>query len=151
MIYGLDTNILCYALDPAFPENRHCKKLLLEASAESRVGLNPTILHEAYHTLVFGQKWISIEARQRLVATLQHPFVEFYNQSRRISLIGLDLAARHNLGGRDSLILANLMSNNVPVLYTHDEALLSLKQVTERRFAIRIEDPVPHKSVVDQS
>ncbi len=142
MIYGLDTNILCYALDPAFPENRHCKKILLEASAESKVGLNPTVVHEAYHTLVYGQKWIPTEARKRLVATLQHPFVEFYNQSRRISIIALDLAVRHELGGRDSLVLANLMSNNVPVLYTHDAELLGLKQLTEKRFAIRLEDPI---------
>ncbi len=141
MTYGLDTNILCYALDPAFPENPRCRKILLEASAQFKLGLNPTVLHEAYHTLVFGQRWVPAEARQRLVATLQHPYVEFYNQSRRIFLLALDLAVHHDLGGRDSLILANLMANNVPVLYTHDEELLSLEQVTWKRFAIRLEDP----------
>lgn len=142
MIYGLDTNILCYALDSAFPENPRCKKILLEASPEARLGLNPTVLHEAYHTLVFGQKWVPREARRRLVATLQHPYVEFYNQSRRISVIALDLAVHHNLGGRDSLILANFMANNVAVLYTHDEELLSLKRIIQKRFAIGLEDPI---------
>ena len=141
MIYGLDTNILCYALDSASPENRRYKRTLLDASAESKLGLNPTVLHETYHTLVFGQKWVPAEAKKRLLAILQHPYVEFYNQSRRICIMALGLAVRHNLGGRDSLILANLMANNVPVLYTHDEELLRLKQITDRKFAIKLEDP----------
>ena len=63
------------------------------------------------------------DARLRLVSLLNHPYVEFYNQSRRISNLALDLAVRHSLGGRDSLILANLMANNVPVIYTHDKDL----------------------------
>ncbi len=56
--------------------------------------------------------------------------------------MALDLAVRHSLGGRDSLILANLMANNVPVLYTHDSDLLDLKQVTEKSNSIRLEDPL---------
>ncbi len=141
MIQGLDTNILCYALDPAFPENQRYKKIILDLSAEMKIGLNPTILHESYHVLVYDQEWDPTEARRRLVALLNHPHVEFYNQSRRISILALDLAVRHNLGGRDSLILANLMANNVPVLYTHDKELLGLKQITDKRFAIKLEDP----------
>lgn len=141
MIQGLDTNILCYALDPAFPENQRCKKIILGLSAESKIGLNPTVLHEAYHVLVFDQEWDPSEARLRLVSLLNHPYVEFYSQSRRISNLALDLAVRHKLGGRDSLILANLMANNVPVFYTHDKDLVDLKQITEKRFAIKLEDP----------
>ncbi len=141
MIRGLDTNILCYALDPAFPENQRYKKIILDLSAEMKIGLNPTVLHESYHVLVYDQEWDPTEARHRLVALLNHPHVEFYNQSRRISILALDLAVRHNLGGRDSLILANLMANNVPVLYTHDGDLLRLKHVTDKRFAIKLEDP----------
>ncbi len=142
MIHGLDTNILAYALDPAFPENAACRRIVLDASAESRLAMNPTVLHEAYHTLVFRQHWVPSEARTRLVSVLANPYVDFYNQSRRISLFALDLAARHNMGGRDSLILANLMANNVSVLYTHDDDLLSLGRVTQKRFSISLEDPL---------
>jgi len=140
-MHGLDTNILCYALDPAFPENQRCKKIILGLSAESKIGLNPTVLHEAYHVLVFDQEWDPGEARLRLLSLLNHPYVEFYNQSRRISNLALDVAVRHGLDGRDSLILANLMANNVPVLYTHDKDLVDLKQITEKKFAIKLEDP----------
>ncbi|OLE91973.1 MAG: hypothetical protein AUF79_01185 [Crenarchaeota archaeon 13_1_20CM_2_51_8] len=141
MIRGLDTNILCYALDPAFPENQRCKEILLELSAELKIALNPMVLHEAYHVLVFDQEWDPNDARHRLVSLLNHPYVEFYNQSKRISIMALDLAVRHKLGGRDSLILANLMANNVPVFYTHDKDLVELKQISDKRFAIKLEDP----------
>ena len=141
MILGLDTNILCYALDPAFPENQRCKKILLGLSAESKIALNPTVLHETYHVLVFDQEWDPTYARLRLVSLLNHPYVEFYGQSRRISNLALDLAVRRKLGGRDSLILANLMANNVPIFYTHDKDLVDLKQITEKKFAIKLEDP----------
>ena len=142
MIFGLDTNILCYALDPAFPENSKCKKYLVEASAGSKPGLNPTIIHETYHTLVFSQKWLPSEARQRLLITLQHPYVEFYNQSKRVSLMALDLATHYGLGGRDSLIIANFIANDVPVLYTRDSDLLEHRRITWKKSAITLEDPM---------
>ncbi len=142
MVYGLDSNVLCYALDPAFPENRICRKILLAASAEKKLGVNPTVVHETYHTLVFDQKWVPAEARLRILTTLQHPHLEFYGQTRRISLIGLDLSARLNLGGRDSLILANFMANEVQVLYSHDDALTKLGRVSWRDSTISVEDPL---------
>ncbi len=45
MVAGLDTNILCYALDPAYPEHSKLKGLLLELSPDNRLALNPTIIH----------------------------------------------------------------------------------------------------------
>jgi len=146
--FGLDSNILCYALDPAFQENLVCRRILLAASAEKKLGVNPTVVHETYHTLVFHQKWSPSEARQRILTLLQHPYLEFYSQTRRISVIGLDLARRLNLGGRDSLILANYVANEVPVLYSHDDILTRLQKVSWKTFIIRIEDPLrqPSKS-----
>jgi predicted nucleic acid-binding protein len=142
LLRGLDTNILCYALDPAFPENRECKRILLEASAESELAINPTVLHETYHTLVFDQKWVPSEARQRLVILLQHPHLEFYSQTKRVSLIALDLAARNRLGGRDSLILANYLAGKVPVFLTHDHGLLELAKVSWRGSTVEMQDPL---------
>jgi predicted nucleic acid-binding protein len=139
---GLDTNILCYALDPAFPENPKSRKILLEASPDNRVGINTTVLHETYHTLVFYQKWIPSEARQRLLTLLQHPHLEFYSQTRRISQIALDIAARNKLGGRDSLIIANFLANQVPLLYTNDDDLLELGKLEWKKSVIRLDNPL---------
>ena len=142
MTLGLDSNILSYALDPAFPENSKCRKILLDASAENRLAINPTVLHETYHTLVFYQKWVPSEARQRLLTLLQHPYLEFYSQTQRISQIALDLAVRNKLGGRDALIMANFLANQVSVLYSNDHDLLRLGKVKWKRSMIALHNPL---------
>lgn len=141
MTIGLDTNILCYALDPAYLEHPACKKLLLKLSSTFHLSLNPTILHETYHTLVFGQKWVPDEAKKRLSLILQHPYIEFYNQTKRTCTVALSMAVKLKLGGRDSLILANLITNKTPTLYTHDEELLRLKEVKWEDSTLTLEDP----------
>jgi len=50
-------------------------------SAEKKLGVNPTVVHETYHTLVFHQKWSPSEARQRIPTLMRHPHLEFYIQS----------------------------------------------------------------------
>lgn len=142
MIVGVDTNILCYAFDPAYVEYKTARDLLLSLSPDVRLAINPTIVHESYHTLVFGQKWRPSEAKLRLNMLLRHPYVEFYNQTRTITIIALNLAVKHGLGGRDALIIGNFLANRIPKLLTHDGIILRLKQVIWKRSRIAFEDPV---------
>jgi len=139
---GLDTNILCYSLDQAYPEHGKMGDLLLSLSPDNRASINPTILHEAYHVLVFSQKWVPSEARRRLQMLLQHPYIEFYNQTKSVCIVGLHLAVRYGLGGRDALILASFLVNKVPTMYTHDQSLLSMREVSWRGNVLSFEDPL---------
>jgi predicted nucleic acid-binding protein len=129
MRVGLDTNILCYALDPAYPEHKKLGNLLINLSQENIVAINPTVLHETYHTLVFSQKWMPSEAQKRLRMLLMHPYIEFFSQTKKTSTVALNLAVQYNLGGRDALIVANFLSNKIPALYTCDQELLDLQKV----------------------
>lgn len=142
MITGLDTSILCYALDPAYPEHEKLKDLLLTLSPENQIAINPTVLHETYHTLVFGQRWVPSEAARRLKMILKHPYIEFLNQTKRVCVIALNLAVRYKLGGRDSLIIANFIANGIPKIYTHDQELLAYARISWRDFYITLEDPL---------
>ncbi len=142
MVVGLDTNILCYSLDPAYPENQKVGNLLLDLSPDNRVSINPTILHEAYHVLVFSQKWVPLEARRRLQLLLQHPFIEFYNQTKSVCVVGLHLAVRYGLGGRDALILANFLVNRVTTMYTHDQVLISRGEISWKGKRLSFKDPL---------
>lgn len=142
MLTGLDTNILCYALDPAYPENQKLKNLLINLSPENTVALNPTILHETYHTLVFGQKWVPHETQRRLRMLLMHPYIKFFSQTKKTSIIALNLSVRHKLGGRDALITANFLSNKVPVIYTHDQELLALRKISWKNFHVVFKEPL---------
>jgi len=142
VIIGLDTNILCYALDKSYPENEKVKDLLTALSPENMVALNPTVLHEAYHTLVYYLEWTSEEAARRLSTMLRHPYIEFYNQTQKTSLIALNLAVKHNLDGRDALIAANYIANKTPIIYTHDKTLLKLQKITWKNTNLTIKDPL---------
>lgn len=141
MIIALDTNILCYALDPAYPEHKKLESLLIDLSPENLVALNPTVLHEAYHTLVNYLDWVPDEAAKRLSEMLRHPYIEFYNQTQKTSLIALNIAVKHNMGGRDALIVANFLANKVPVMCTHDKELLKLQKVTWKNTSLIFKDP----------
>ena len=114
MIIGLETNILCYIFDPAYSEHEKVKHLLFTLSPENFVALNPTVLHEAHHTLVYYLEWIPEEAAKRLAALLRHPFIEFCSQTRKTSLIALNISVKYDMGGRDALIAANYIANKIP-------------------------------------
>lgn len=142
MITGLDANILCYILDDAYPEHEPLKNLLLDLDTESKVALNPTTIHEAYHALVRSQKWLPEEAADALITIMNMPNVEFYNQTRKTSTIALNLSVQYNLGGRDALIAANFMANGTPILFTHDRNMVKLKKITWKSATLDIKDPL---------
>jgi len=141
VIIGLDSNILCYALDNRYPEHKKVKDLLITLTQESIVALNPTVLHEAYHTLVYYSEWTPEEAARRLTALLRHPFIEFYNQTQKTTIIALNLVVKHSLDGRDALIVANYVANKISALYTHDKQLLNLQKITWKNTSLTFKDP----------
>lgn len=142
MIVGLDANILCYALDDAYPEHEALTNLLFELSPENKVALNPTTIHEAYHVLVHSQKWLPEVAADALLTIIDKPNVEFYIQTKKISVMALHLSVQYNLGGRDALIIANYIANQTPTLYTHDKTLLKHKKITHKNTTLTIKDPL---------
>jgi predicted nucleic acid-binding protein len=118
------------------------KDLLLNLSLEKALAVNPTVIHESYHTLVYGQKFTRSEASHRLGLLLKHPYIFFLNQTRRTCQIGLELADRYVLGGRDAQILADYIGGKVPVVYTHDRDLASIQRVAWRSASLEIRDPL---------
>jgi predicted nucleic acid-binding protein len=142
MIVGLDANILCYALDDAYPEHEALKNLLFQFTSENKVALNPTTIHETYHVLVHSQKWRPEIAADALLTIINRPNTEFYNQTKKTSTIALHLSVQYNLGGRDALIIASYIANQTPTLYTHDNELLKHKKITYKNTTLTIKDPL---------
>ena len=100
------------------------------------------MLHETYHTLVYQQRWERGEARSRLGILLRHPHIEFFNQTKHTSFLAMSLAEKYELGGRDSLILANFLANRVVEMQTHDSSVLRLGEVSWRGRKMKLADPV---------
>ena len=136
---GMDSNILVYALDPTFPEHDKAKSAILSSDGWA---VNATVIHETYHTLVFRRKISSIDSKRKIVEFLEERRTSFINLTKSISLFALDLAAKTNLGGRDSLIIGCYLHNRVPELYSHDEDLVKLRKVSMKGKTLRITDPI---------
>lgn len=133
---AIDSNILVAYLDRDHPQHQRVKSL-----ASKRVALNPTVIHETYHALVFKLKWLPEEAGLALREALDDRNNLFLNQTLDTTRTGLALAERYSLGGRDALILANYMSSSVSRLQTFDKALLTLERVVYGHHELKIRSP----------
>ena len=142
MTVAVDTNLLCYALDPAYSEHKNAVSLLVDLSPEKMIAINPTVFHETYHVLVFYSEWLPAEATKRLSLILKNPYVKFFSQTKKTASIALGLAAKYGVGGRDSLILACNIANQITTFLTHDKNLLELKKVYWKNRQISLQDPL---------
>jgi predicted nucleic acid-binding protein len=90
--------------------------------------VNPTVIHETYHTCVFKLKREPVETVRALRAYMK--LVLFLSITDRITEQALKLALEHRLGGRDALILASyLYSEKVSTVITLDRGLLKLDMI----------------------
>ena len=133
---GLDTNVLVAYLDDDHPQHNETRTL-----RKSTIALNPTVSHEAYHTLVFKMKWNDKEASDMLKDIITDENNLFISQSFRTTLVALDIAAQYHLGGRDALIIANFFVGKVRELRTFDEELLEKRKIRYGRKSILIRRP----------
>jgi predicted nucleic acid-binding protein len=133
---AIDSNILIAYLDRDHPEHKRVRSLALKG-----VALNPTVIHEAYHALVFKMKWPSGQAGRVLREAMEDRNNLFLNQTRDTTRIGLTLADRYALEGRDALILASFLGPSVSNLLTSDKALVELKKVVYGRRELNVRLP----------
>ncbi|MDA4118226.1 MAG: type II toxin-antitoxin system VapC family toxin [Thaumarchaeota archaeon] len=120
---GLDSNVLVAYLVPDHPDHPKTKSIKEEAHS-----INPTVIHETYHTCVFKLKRPAKETINTLIDYMN--LVQFVSSDSGASELGLKLALKHSLGGRDALILATYSrSKNVTKFVTMDKSLLELGRI----------------------
>ncbi|MDD2666691.1 MAG: type II toxin-antitoxin system VapC family toxin [Methanocellales archaeon] len=122
---GIDTNVLVSFLDAGHPDHKDAERL-----ADANAATNPTLIHEAYHTLVYAQKWGRDQAMDVLTDYVDMDTTLFLNQTKGITRTGLSIGREYGLGGRDSLILASFLSNGIGKMVTFDKSLLALDKIS---------------------
>lgn len=130
---AVDSNVLVAYVDREHPQHSKVSSL-----ASRRVALNPTVVHETYHTLIFKMKWASEDATELLTEMLDDSHVLFLNQTKETTKTGLRFAERYALGGRDALILANFLNPSVAEFVTFDKELIRLRRVERGRRKLMI-------------
>lgn len=136
---GIDTNILVYSLDPTFPEHENARQAILSLDGWF---VNPTVVHESYHTLVYKRKMSRSDAKAKLEGFLSDKRTSFLSQTRAVTLFSLDLAEAYDLGGRDSLIISCYLYNRVRRMLTHDYTILKRRALSFRGKSIKFQDPL---------
>jgi len=132
---GIDSNVLVAYLVPDHPDHELTKYL-----AGKRHAVNPTVIHETYHTCVFKLKRKADETVTTLLDYMDYSLC-IPMDSATVQL-GLKLALKHSLGGRDALILASYgLSKQVKQFVTLDGALLSVKRIQIGRRKLEIVRP----------
>jgi predicted nucleic acid-binding protein len=134
---GVDTNVLVSFFDEQHPDHPEAKRL--ESIPDTAT--NPTVVHEAYYTLVYAQKWDRKEAVDTLTVYINLDTTLILNQTKEITKFGLSIGLEYPLGGRDCLILANFLFNSIERMVTFDRALLDFEQLTIDNKTMRIIAP----------
>jgi len=138
-LMGLDTNILAYALDPRFAEHVKAKAAVLRLRAWC---LNPTVVHETYHTLVFKRKMKPADAEYKIVDLIEDERTVFASQTKTTTRFCLRLAVEHGLGGRDALIIGCYLYGGIRHMLTHDDQILRLRSLEFGNRRIEFRDPI---------
>ncbi|HEX7031959.1 MAG TPA: PIN domain-containing protein [Nitrososphaera sp.] len=121
---GVDSNILVAYLVAAHPDHDRVSSLRNRDHA-----VNPTVIHETYHTCVFKLKANPEDTTDLLLEYMGRAL--FLNTTYGTVALGLRIAKDHGIGGRDSLILASyLMSGHISKLVTLDRTLLELGKLS---------------------
>lgn len=133
---GIDTSVLVPYLVPDHPDHEKTKSL----KEKRYVAVNPTVLHETYHTCVFKLRRKPAETVRTLLDYMEFSYC-LQIDSATVKL-GLKLGLQLSLGGRDALILASYAaSKDVKAFVTLDNTLLAIKSLKIEKKTLRIIGP----------
>lgn len=132
---GIDSNILVAYIAAAHPDHDKVLPILNKGHA-----VNPTVMHETYHTCVFKLKAEPGHTTNLLLDYMRRAL--FLDTTYGTVALGLKIARDHGIGGRDSLILASyLLSGRISKLVTLDRALLEIGKVSHGSHNLKIVSP----------
>jgi len=118
---GIDSNIIVYALNKDLPEHLDCKNLLKKiANGEETVSIPAIVFMESYHALVKAYKFNELKVKKRLLTIIDSENISILDISTSTILLAFEIAEAYKTGGRDSLIAASLLENNIKEVYSHD-------------------------------
>lgn len=127
---GIDSNIIIYALNSDLPEHTSCVQLLENvANGEETIGIPSIVFMESYHALVYSYKFKHLKVKERLTTFIDSEYIIIYNISTSTLLYAFEIAGQYNIGGRDALISASLLENNIKEIYSHDKDFDSIKEI----------------------
>ena len=133
----IDTQIWIYLLEPNARENENVRKYL-EGNKDDgiliteKIGLNPIIPIEVAHNLFGNSKLNTNNLHNALVEIFNAENISIFDINQNIMSKALGILKNYRgkgIGGRDSLILATMVQENISTIITHDKNILSLSEL----------------------
>ncbi len=119
---GIDSNIIVYTLNQDLPEHEKCKTLFVNiAKGQEPVAIPSIVFMESYHALVRAYNFPDVEVKKRMISIINSENIIVLNISVSTILLAFEIAEEYKTGGRDSLIAASLLENNIKEIYSHDK------------------------------
>jgi predicted nucleic acid-binding protein len=119
---GIDSNIIIYTINQDLPEHAKCKDLFKKFAEGLELVAIPSIAFmESFHALVRAYKYLESEVKRRLIAIIDSENINILDISVSTIILAFDIAEEYKTGGRDSLIAASLLENNIKEIYSHDK------------------------------
>ncbi len=126
----MDSNIIVYALSRDLPEHSECKKLLKKiAEGKETVSIPAIVFMESYHALVRAYKFNESEVKKRLISIIDSENINVLEITVSTILLAFEIAEEYKIGGRDSLIAASLLENNIKEICSHDTDFDKTKRI----------------------
>jgi predicted nucleic acid-binding protein len=133
IVRGIDSNILVYALNKDLTEHTPCKELLITiVNGKELVNIPAIIFMESFHALVKSFNYKENEVKKRLIAIIDSKNINVLDITTSSVLLAFEIAEEYKIGGRDSLIAASLIENNIQEIYSHDadfDKILVIKRI----------------------
>lgn len=127
---GIDSNILVYALNKDLTEHLPCKELLIDiVNGNQLVSIPSIVFMESFHALVKAFNYKEIDVKKRLIAIIDSKNINVLDISVSSILLAFEIAEKYKTGGRDSLIAASLLENNIQEIFSHDSDFDKIKLI----------------------
>ena len=127
---GIDSNILVYALNKDLQEHLPCKELLIDiVNGNQLVSIPSNVFMESFHALVKAFNYKESEVKKRLIAIIDSKNINILDISVSSILLAFEIAEKYKTGGRDSLIAASLLENNIQEIFSHDSDFDKIKLI----------------------
>jgi len=127
---GIDSNILIYAINKDLPEHPPCNRLLQNIiKGKETISIPAIVFMESFYALVRAYKYQESDVKVKLSGIIDSENINVLEITVSTVLLAFEIAEQFKTGGRDSLIAASLIENNIFEIYSHDPDFDLIKNI----------------------
>jgi len=148
----IDSNMWRYYFDESLDEHKHVKEPMKEIiMGEEGILTNTIVIQEVAHYLVRHESADEFWEDMNYISRLRSlELLDFDQSMMQNALKLLSKYWKYGIGGRDAVLLATMVTQDVNKIMTHDGAFKNLRSKFDEIENFNVIDPVPKKERTGQ-